>query len=132
MRFNNSVTYILKVTFKETLPYDLAPTFRGQFARYTYKLTIGVQKLHRNTQLLRLPFKVYSLFGNFIVISVYFLLLTLKKMQQQQQQQKNRFGKICVKKRNQLNDQKRLVVFHRRIVTEQFIGQTHSNRQKSV
>ena len=39
----------------------MAPSFRGQFARYTYKLTIGVQKLNRNTQLLRLPFKVYSL-----------------------------------------------------------------------
>ena len=43
------------------LPFDLAPTFRGQFAKYTYKLTIGVQKLNRTTQLLRLPFKVYSL-----------------------------------------------------------------------
>lgn len=39
----------------------MSPSFRGQFARYTYKLTIGVQKLNRNTQLLRLPFKVYSL-----------------------------------------------------------------------
>ena len=54
---------ILKVIYKETLPYDLAPSFRGQFARYTYKLTIGAQKLNRNTQLLRLPFKVYSLLG---------------------------------------------------------------------
>lgn len=39
----------------------MAPTFRGQFARYAYKLTIGAQKLNRNTQLLRLPFRVYSL-----------------------------------------------------------------------
>ena len=47
--------------FKEKLPYDLAPTFRGQFAKYSYKLTIGVQKLNGSTQLLRLPFRVYSL-----------------------------------------------------------------------
>lgn len=47
--------------FKEKLPYDLAPTFRGQFAKYSYKLTIGVQKLNSTTQLLRLPFRVYSL-----------------------------------------------------------------------
>lgn len=47
--------------FKELLPYDLAPTFRGQFAKYSYKLTIGVQKLNSSTQLIRLPFRVYSL-----------------------------------------------------------------------
>lgn len=47
--------------FKEKLPYDLAPTFRGQFAKYSYKLTIGVQKMSGSTQLLRLPFRVYSL-----------------------------------------------------------------------
>ncbi|RNA29447.1 RAB6A-GEF complex partner 2-like isoform X1 [Brachionus plicatilis] len=47
--------------YSEKLPYDLAPTFRGQFARYSYKLTIGVQKLNGSTQLLRLPFRVYSL-----------------------------------------------------------------------
>ena len=39
----------------------MAPTFRGQFAKYSYKLTIGVQKLNRTTQLLRMPFRVYSL-----------------------------------------------------------------------
>lgn len=55
------MSYFFKVVFKEKLPYDLAPTFRGQFAKYTYKLTIGVQKLNRNTQLLRLPFRVFSL-----------------------------------------------------------------------
>ena len=49
------------VFFKETLPYDLAPTFRGQYAKYSYKITIGVQKLNKHTQLLRLPFRVYSL-----------------------------------------------------------------------
>jgi len=49
-------------TFRERLPYDLAPTFRGQFAKYTYKLTIGVQRVGgRSTQMLRLPFRVYSL-----------------------------------------------------------------------
>ncbi|CAF0875016.1 unnamed protein product [Brachionus calyciflorus] len=47
--------------YTEKLPYDLAPTFRGQFARYTYKLTIGAQKLNQNTQLLKLPFRVFSL-----------------------------------------------------------------------
>lgn len=57
LRPNESKSFI----FRETLPYDLAPTFRGQFAKYTYKLTIGVQKLNRTTQLLRLPFRVYSL-----------------------------------------------------------------------
>ena len=45
------------------MPYDLAPTFRGQFAKYAYKVTIGAQKFNKNTQLLRLPFKVYSLLG---------------------------------------------------------------------
>ena len=43
----------------------------GQFAKYSYKLTIGVQKLNGTTQLLRLPFRVYSLldFEKFIPIS---------------------------------------------------------------
>lgn len=57
LRPNESKSFI----FKETLPYDLAPTFRGQFAKYSYKLTIGIQKLNSTTQLLRLPFRVYSL-----------------------------------------------------------------------
>ncbi len=34
---------------------------KGQYAKYSYKLTIGIQKLSGNTQLLRLPFRVYSL-----------------------------------------------------------------------
>lgn len=51
------------------MPYDLAPSFRGQFARYSYKLTIGFQKLNGSTQMLRLPFRVYSLMG----IVIYFL-----------------------------------------------------------
>jgi len=63
-----TILFFKLVIFKETLPYDLAPTFRGQFARYTYKLTIGIQKLHRSTQLLRLPFKVYSLYGEIIFL----------------------------------------------------------------
>jgi RAB6A-GEF complex partner protein 2 len=62
---NQTKTFI----YKETLPYDLVPTFRGQFAKYSYKLTIGVQKLMSATQLLRLPFRVYSLldFERFIL-----------------------------------------------------------------
>lgn len=49
------------VSYKENIPYDLPPSFRGQLIKYNYKLTIGVQKLNCPTKLLRIPIRVVAI-----------------------------------------------------------------------
>lgn len=85
-----------KVFFKETLPYDLAPTFRGQFAKYAYKVTIGAQKLNKNTQLLRLPFKVYSLLGK-LFVKITFKVFLFNNRFEKKRNRKIRFKKCNIK-----------------------------------
>ena len=48
----------------ETLPADdLPPSFRGHAVKYLYKMTVGLQDLHRPVRLLRLPLRVLVLSG---------------------------------------------------------------------
>lgn len=54
-----SKTYI----YKETIPSDAPPSFRGQALKYSYKLTLGTQRLNHRTKLLRIPFRVLVLHG---------------------------------------------------------------------
>lgn len=50
-------------TYKETIPSDAPPSFRGQAVKYSYKITIGTQRLNHPTKLLRVPFRVLVLYG---------------------------------------------------------------------
>lgn len=50
-------------TYRETIPADSPPSFRGQAVKYSYKLTIGTQRLNHPTKLVRLPFRVLVLYG---------------------------------------------------------------------
>lgn len=49
--------------YKETLPCDAPPTYRGQLLKYAYKITIGTQRLGAPTKLLRIPIMVIVLQG---------------------------------------------------------------------
>ncbi|KAL4222689.1 Golgi membrane exchange factor (Ric1p-Rgp1p) subunit [Mactra antiquata] len=50
-------------TYRETIPTDAPPTFRGQAVKYSYKLTLGTQRLNHPTKLIRIPFRVLVLHG---------------------------------------------------------------------
>ncbi|KAG0717974.1 RAB6A-GEF complex partner protein 2 [Chionoecetes opilio] len=51
------------VVYKESLPCDAPPTYRGQLLKYAYKITIGTQRLGAPTKLLRIPIMVIVLQG---------------------------------------------------------------------
>jgi len=52
-----SKTYI----YRETIPSDAPPSYRGQAVKYSYKITIGTQRVNTVIKLLRVPFRVLSL-----------------------------------------------------------------------
>ncbi|XP_034942506.1 RAB6A-GEF complex partner protein 2 [Chelonus insularis] len=52
-----SKTYI----YRETLPSDAPPSFRGHAVKYVYKITVGTQRVNSPIKLLKIPFRVLSL-----------------------------------------------------------------------
>ncbi|CAD6231718.1 GSCOCG00001552001-RA-CDS [Cotesia congregata] len=52
-----SKTYI----YRETIPSDAPPSYRGQAIKYSYKITVGAQRVNSPIKLLRIPFRVLSL-----------------------------------------------------------------------
>jgi RAB6A-GEF complex partner protein 2 len=57
------MTHVL-VAYSETISTHVPPTFRGIYAKYSYKLTIGTQRVNCPTTLIRVPFRVLVLPGN--------------------------------------------------------------------
>jgi len=51
------------VLYRETLPMEAPPSFRGQAVKYSYKITIGTQRVHSPIKLLKLPIRVLVLQG---------------------------------------------------------------------
>jgi len=49
-----------RIFFRENIPHNAPPSFRGHSVKYSYKLCIGSQKLGENTTLQRLPIRVLS------------------------------------------------------------------------
>ncbi|RXG50840.1 RAB6A-GEF complex partner protein 2 [Armadillidium vulgare] len=49
--------------YRENLPVDAPPTYRGKLVKYAYKVTVGTQKLGSPINLLRLPIRVIVLQG---------------------------------------------------------------------
>jgi hypothetical protein len=45
-------------SYKETISTHVPPTFRGNYVKYSYKLTIGTQRVNCPTALIRVPFRV--------------------------------------------------------------------------
>ena len=51
------------VDYSETIATHVPPTFRGIYVKYSYKLTIGTQRVNCPTTLIRVPFRVLVLPG---------------------------------------------------------------------
>lgn len=51
--------------YRETIPSDAPPSYRGQAVKYSYKITVGTQRVNSAIKLLRIPFRVLSLSGRF-------------------------------------------------------------------
>lgn len=47
-------TYI----YRERIPSDVPPSYRGQLVKYSYKITIGTQRVNSPVKLLRVPIRV--------------------------------------------------------------------------
>lgn len=45
-------------TYKEVIPIEAPPSYRGTAVKYSYKITIGTQRFDHPTKLLRVPFRV--------------------------------------------------------------------------
>lgn len=53
--------------YTEQIPESGPPTWSGRLVRYSYKLTVGAQRLSGTVQMLRIPFTVLKLPGKFCV-----------------------------------------------------------------
>ncbi|XP_059486249.1 RAB6A-GEF complex partner protein 2 [Neocloeon triangulifer] len=49
--------------YTETLPSEAPPSFRGQAVKYSYKLTVGVQRVNLPIKMLRVPLRVLVIQG---------------------------------------------------------------------
>lgn len=49
---------LIVVIYRECLPSDGPPSYRGQLVKYSYKITIGTQKVNSPIKLLRVPLRV--------------------------------------------------------------------------
>ncbi|KAF4525037.1 hypothetical protein B566_EDAN001950 [Ephemera danica] len=49
--------------YSEVLPSEAPPSFRGQSVKYSYKLTVGVQRVNMPIRLLRVPLRVLVIQG---------------------------------------------------------------------
>ncbi|XP_063977588.1 RAB6A-GEF complex partner protein 2 [Diachasmimorpha longicaudata] len=52
-----SKTYI----YRETIPSEAPPSYKGHAVKYSYKITVGTQRVTSPIKLLRIPFRVLSL-----------------------------------------------------------------------
>lgn len=51
------------VLYTETLQNEIPPSYRGQLVKYSYKLTIGTQRVNNPIKLLRIPLRVLVIDG---------------------------------------------------------------------
>uniref|UniRef100_T1IMB0 furin n=1 Tax=Strigamia maritima TaxID=126957 RepID=T1IMB0_STRMM len=49
--------------YKDVIPMDVPPSYKGQAIKYSYKITIGTQRVNCPIKLLRVPFKVLVVQG---------------------------------------------------------------------
>lgn len=47
--------------YKEKIPSDSPPSYRGQLIKYSYKITVGTQRVNSPVKLLRVPIRVLPL-----------------------------------------------------------------------
>lgn len=60
---NFACRFYFAVMYKETIPKEAPPSYRGQAVKYSYKITIGAQRIGCPIKLLRVPLRVLVLYG---------------------------------------------------------------------
>ncbi|XP_078077923.1 RAB6A-GEF complex partner protein 2 isoform X3 [Mustelus asterias] len=60
---NETVFVPNRDSYCEPVPLDGPPSFRGQSVKYVYKLTVGCQRVNSPIKLLRVPFRVFVVYG---------------------------------------------------------------------
>lgn len=63
--FSNVLKYknfILDI-YRETIPNNAPPSYRGQCIKYAYKITVGTQRVNAVIKLLKIPIRVLVLYG---------------------------------------------------------------------
>lgn len=48
-------------TYTEVIPVTAPPSYRGQMVKYSYKITVGTQRINEPTKLLKIPIRVLNL-----------------------------------------------------------------------
>jgi len=56
--------------YTEQIPENGPPSWSGRLVRYSYKLTVGAQRLSGTVQMLRIPFTVLKLPGKVCVCGI--------------------------------------------------------------
>lgn len=51
--------------YKEKIPSDSPPSYRGQLVKYSYKITVGTQRVNSPVKLLYVPIRVLPLYEEF-------------------------------------------------------------------
>lgn len=54
----NSFLFLFLDVYREKIPHDSPPSFKGQLVKYSYKITIGTQRVSSPVKLLRVPLRV--------------------------------------------------------------------------
>jgi hypothetical protein len=52
--------------YSELLPSEAPPSYRGQAVKYSYKITIGMQRVNCPIKLLRVPLRVLVVNGLYV------------------------------------------------------------------
>jgi len=52
--------------YSEVLPSEAPPSYRGQAVKYSYKITIGMQRVNCPIKLLRVPLRVLVVNGLYV------------------------------------------------------------------
>jgi hypothetical protein len=53
--------------YSEVLPSEAPPSYRGQAVKYSYKITIGMQRVNCPIKLLRVPLRVLVVNGLYVL-----------------------------------------------------------------
>lgn len=60
------IVYFVLDIYRETIPSNAPPSYRGQCIKYAYKITVGTQRVNAVIKLLKIPIRVLVLCGKYM------------------------------------------------------------------
>ena len=67
--------------YTDVVPFDSPPSYRGHMVMYSYKLTVGAQRINGLTKMLKIPFRVLCIPGEVATICVLVIVNSLSLIQ---------------------------------------------------